>query len=403
MENYNSFFQILESKEKKEFEILFEDKTTWYNTNQRNEQDWRKSQHKINAFDDSLKNFINLQNDDYDENICDLSYIRFPPINITGFFNGIYIEKMLQLYSTTFYGYAYFSGYFKHNLYLASATFYDNVIFDHAIIEGLLDLSNTKIIKHISMNDVSVFKIDFKNIDFKNISFFNVTGYKNNKIPISSNNFINKESARIIKSHFEKQGNIIESNKYFSIEQEKYIEYLWNKNSLEYNKKAILTTLYLNKISSNFGNDWVRSLFLLFLTSHIFMIIYMYLDNILGLLENGKEIKHFNDLKHISYVGYMLLAWLFAYISTFYHKENKKKYLSIWICWLLSIILAYFWGKGEILSINNYIVQLVNPINAFKDMDLYKGVEFYAVIVRVTILTIIYQLVVAFRQNTRRG
>ena len=50
----------------------------------------------------------------------------------------------------------------------------------------------------------------------------------------------------------------------------------------------------------------------------------------------------------------------------------------------------------------NYIIQLTNPINAFKNMNLYDGIEIYGAIVRITVITIMYQFIVAFRQNTRR-
>jgi len=48
-------------------------------------------------------------------------------------------------------------------------------------------------------------------------------------------------------------------------------------------------------------------------------------------------------------------------------------------------------------------MELINPLNVFKkDYELYKGHEFWAMVVRIITVYLFYQFAIAFRQNTRR-
>ncbi len=102
----------------------------------------------------------------------------------------------------------------------------------------------------------------------------------------------------------------------------------------------------------------------------------------------------------ILYVCIMMISWVLIYMSTFF----KYKKLIFWILLIMGMItgIVALYIYDNVLSIQNYIIQLTNPVNAFKNMNLYEGIEIYGAFVRIVIVTIIYQFIVAFRQNTRR-
>ena len=231
----------------------------------------------------------------------------------------------------------------------------------------------------------------------ENSNLLKLTGQKNStKIPLIADNFANKESARVIKAHFEKQNNITEANKYFALEQELYLEELKSKE--EYIQRI---PVLLNKWVSNFGIDWIRALLFLIMFGYIAMLGYVGLDSGLSWLGDDKDklVIHFKASKYVAYIVFMAFAWFFIYLVT-YFKEEKWYLLGIGV---LIGSLAVFTNWGDVRTLTNYIVQITNPINAFKNIELYKGIEFYAVFVRISVAAIIYQLIVAFRQNTRRS
>ena len=97
--------------------------------------------------------------------------------------------------------------------------------------------------------------------------------YNYSKLNFSSI-FTNKETARIIKSHYEKHHNIIEANKYFVIEQEKYFEELsWGK---DFGTKLVV---WLNKIISNHQTSWPKVLRVILIYILIVFIGYEYFTN----------------------------------------------------------------------------------------------------------------------------
>jgi len=275
----------------------------------------------------------------------------------------------------------------KHHLHFGNAIFHKKVNFNKSIFEKRIDFLETKFYcnvtfggvkfkdeasfwdskayqliafysitcsKIFSINKLFFNKIDIHNAQFTEANFLELSGYQDKKnTSLYKTNFANKESARLIKAHFEKQGNITEANKYFVIEQEKYLEELKDKaNITEGNKPIKLIPLYLNKYISNFGTDWIRAVLVLLVFAVVSNFIY-------GL---------FND-KLVSIFPLTSLNWI----------ENIKDYL-------------------------NTLVKMVNPLNAFKAKDnIFEDYEFFGAIVRIGSAAIIYQIIIAFRQFTRRA
>lgn len=432
MARNETIYQLLFEKDREKYDILFEPKDTWY-TDNNGEQDWSNSQDKIEKFDEAFIYILQILNT---QNIIDLTYIHFPPLTFNNFLMEInkYIrfdhahfygntyfspvifhdwavfsdcifhaiadfglakfEKESTFFNTIFKGKAYFAGIkFHHDCNFGKTEFRTNATFQNSLFDKLFDLQNIKITT-----------LDLVNARFDNTNLLGISAYDevySNGKPLTKGNFANKETARLIKGHLDSHNNITESNKYFALEQELYLDELKDPNSTEPNRWQTIITLTLNKYVSNFGTDWLRSLAVLIIFGYIVMIGYMGLDTF-GYLENDKEknIKHFAINIYWSYSLLMIIGWGFIYNYTF----TKNKFMAIaglvLIGWILFIANIY---NLEPRAFTNYIVQITNPIGAFKDVELYKGIEFYATIVRITIAVMIYQLIVAFRNNTRRS
>lgn len=112
------------------------------------------------------------------------------------------------------------------------------------------------------------------------------------KIKIYSGN-TNRETYRIIKNSFDKVGNNIEANKFFSLEMRQY--------KVELSKQPIsqeTVIFWLNKNISNFGMSYIRPVFLILIFSIIYQgLISAYHNNILYKIapEYNSYISFFSD------------------------------------------------------------------------------------------------------------
>ncbi len=293
---------------------------------------------------------------------------------------------------------------FRNNANFRNTNFSDIAYFRNVKFSNLADFSSCGFAQKLILRDSKIGILKLDDIEVENPNFLNMSAYHeecpNGKI-LTKVNFANKETVRLIKAHLEMQNNITESNKYFALEQELYLDELLKPISTEPNKWQTIITLFLNQYVSHFGTDWLRSLMVLIITGYIVIMGYMGLDAF-GYLENDKDnsIKHFAIDTYWAYSLLMIIGWGFIYNYTL----SKNKYMVMaglsLIGWIFFIANIY---NLEPRAFTNYIVQITNPIGAFKDVELYKGIEFYATIVRITIAVMIYQLIVAFRNNTRRS
>lgn len=88
---------------------------------------------------------------------------------------------------------------------------------------------------------------------------------------------------------------------------------------------------------------------------------------------------------------YGILAYLFYYFKT-------------WILFGL-LVLSYICMLifiPDIRSISNDISKLINPLNIFKAKDYFEHIAPYGMFVKLIMSVLIYQFIMAFRQNTRR-
>ncbi|MEQ1741060.1 MAG: hypothetical protein ABL869_00940 [Candidatus Nitrotoga sp.] len=99
-------------------------------------------------------------------------------------------------------------------------------------------------------------------LDIEHVNLKESPNFLNAKInPTNSN----RETFRIIKNSFDEIGNHIEANKFFVLEMKKYKEELAGTN--QYQERCIL---FLNEIISNFGQSYMRPIFMMIAASFIY-------------------------------------------------------------------------------------------------------------------------------------
>ena len=231
--------------------------------------------------------------------------------------------------------------------------------------------------------------INLENSHFIHAKFLNLQNKQGKNL--YKENFSNKESARIIKDHFEKQNNITEANKYFALEQNKYLEEL--KESIYENNYKDFLVVWLNKYVSYFGTDWIRPLLVIFIFGFLASLLY---NLPIFLPKDPKDMKLFTEFKNIipwTWAG----LWYSIMIYIFYH---YKKWLCLFSSIIIYVILLIF--IPELRAFTNDMSKLINPLNIFKSKDYFEHIAPYGMFVKLIMATLIYQFIMAFRQNTRR-
>lgn len=112
----------------------------------------------------------------------------------------------------------------------------------------------------------------YSGLDIEHINLKESPNFLNTNInPINTN----RETFRIIKHSFDKIGNQIEANKFFSHEMDKYRE------DLKYlqNKKQEKFILFLNKYISNFGQSYICPIFWILVMGGVFCILVLGYEN----------------------------------------------------------------------------------------------------------------------------
>ena len=416
-----------------EYNILFEDKANWLNQGYSSSEIHRladkaftkefekllKEQKKYEDYKKALAKTINIQSK-FEK--IDLSHIQFINYHFYENMNTMFSFSNCKFYGTTsfmkstlhkkvyfdnaiFYGYADFKNVtFEHyvnfkvttfkdeaNFWKATfnddtnfryATFQGETIFQHAIFNEV-DFSYSKAKSYIDFSESNFQKINLENSHFVNAKFLNLQNKQGKHL--YKENFSNKESARIIKDHFEKQNNIIEANKYFALEQNKYLEEL--KKSIHKNHYKDFLVLWLNKYVSYFGTDWMRPLLSMFIFGYLASLGY-------GFFQIGTESIDFTNSK-------LLLIGAFLYSLLVYYFYHKK----LWVALIASILVfaSLLLGDSHLQDTNNNISKLINPLNIFKPkVNYFENIAIYGMLVKLGMSVLIYQFIMAFRQNTRR-
>ncbi len=286
-------------------------------------------------------------------------------------FNNAIFKDKAKFFRTKFYDYASFN----------KTKFHSDVSFENAISKDLF-----------YFHDVSIGKLDLIGFHYEKANFLILTNINESNPILTKNNFKNKDTARILKAHFEQQNNITEANDYFIIEQEFYIKLLHKDNTSYSNKTINLISLLFNKYVSNHGTDWGRVLIVLFGIGFLLSFIYTFF-----------HIQFPQDVIFNKNEKKLLISGIFFSIIIYYlfYKNQRIHKLLLFIS-----IMYYIQGMFEfdiLQSTNNKILTLVNPLNIFKsNKDYFKDITLYGIFVKVIISTLVYQFIMSFRNSTRR-
>jgi uncharacterized protein YjbI with pentapeptide repeats len=188
--------------------------------------------------------------------------------------------------------------------------------------------------------------VNFRNTTFKSgldIEHINLKEYPNFLNASLTPTNTNRETFRIIKHSFDKIGNQLEANKFFVYEMNKY------KAELKYSKLSQQKIIfYLNKYSSDFGNNYLWPIGWIFAFAFLFY---------------GLQIGHKNNLL---YKIYEPTNQIIAAISGFFNNGAKA----------------------------------VLPFSKFLEVN--KGMEFVSLIFYIIFGILIWQTIVAVKRHTKR-
>ncbi|MDZ7820019.1 MAG: pentapeptide repeat-containing protein [Aliarcobacter sp.] len=285
--------------------------------------------------------------------IQDASFYNTKFQDLADFYQTIFHKVNFE--RTDFWNISVFSeSHFKCDVNFSYVKFWGKAIFRDTIIEGSLNLRDS------IFNDEA--------------NFLNITKEKidKDKEPIDIN-VANRETARVIKNFYDNSNNIIEANRFYKLEMEKREEEL---------KKDIKSNLWewlifkFHEISSNHSQDWLLSLFWIFIISF------------------GVEV--FKKIEVIYYSLAIILPLIFI-LFIFEFKSNKTVFnvLLIGIGLFFYILYGYVTKDYKLYCFSNNL----NPFSIMTGVDKLNILE---LLYKVIIAYLLYQFIISIRQNTRR-
>jgi len=286
----------------------------------------------------------------------------------------------------------------------------DNLRFDKSFIikkikEGYLNLECTNVVfnsavvlKGITINNLVLNEVEFSeetffyDVKFNNkLNFIDTYFYKNVYFDVSDILVENRRTARIIKDSFEQQNNIIEANKFYKLEMDKM------EDELKWDEKPIKKLIFkIHGLSSNHSQNWILP-FLLILIFGLIYSIFSYDEIINNVEDNKKLIDSIN--KHIDNPFQTILLWvlIFCSVSSFFIGIFKKELVYKYLFFTLLMGSFYIGYTNDIQFI--LFAYNINPFSIMTSSDILTGI---ALLFKITIAYLIYQLIVSIRQNTRR-
>lgn len=174
-------------------------------------------------------------------------------------------EKLAEFYGSTFEQFKIFKSIFT-----------DYTGFEQCEFGKKYDIENQYIANFKYVTFLSF--VNFRNTEFKSGLLFEDTNLK------ESPNFLNseisfentsRETFRIIKYSFDKLGNHIEANKYFSLEMKKYKEEL----STDRNWSQERFIFWFNEKVSNYGQNYLKATMWLLISSFLYTLLIILSEN----------------------------------------------------------------------------------------------------------------------------
>ena len=275
---------------------------------------------------------------------------------------------------------------FKNLFIFEDCTISKNITFQNITFNKTTSFINTKFLGefnliHTRFDDLALFNdVDVNTLLLDN-TFFNKEA---NFLKIEVTN-LDRETARIIKYSFEKQGNIIESNKFYAKEMEERRKEL--AITIEDKKEKSLKTwkdyfvFKVHGITSNHSQDWLLSLYWIFIVGSTAFFYELYF-----LIESSYNILN------MATISIFLISPLIINIVI----ENKfGKYSKCYLFLIYSLNHVYIQiFKSD--TITTSFSEVINPFQKITDISLIE------LIFKVMIGYLVYQFIISIRQNTRR-
>jgi len=290
-------------------------------------------------------------------------------------FENVKFEKEVEFKGTQF----------KSDVMFSSSKFENFSSFEDAIFSEKIDFENTIAKDLFYFHNVKLGQINLIGSYLDKANFLRLKNNNESSRVLTKDNFSNKDSARIIKTHFEKENNITEANIYFVLEQEFFLDLLSKKNSAYPNQRIDKVSLLFNKYVSNFGTDWVRVLIIILVFGFLASLGYAFFEQTCTYFSSHKS----------WFIGGLVFSFI---LYMFYLLKHIKLFL-----FTLSIYILLFIFLPSIRELTNNIATLINPLNVFKpNKEYFKDIVIYGVFIKGVVATLIYQFIISFRNTTRR-
>lgn len=218
-------------------------------------------------------------------------------------------------------------------------------------------------------------KLNLKDAIFEDSAkFLEVSSKPRIEVPI---NVANRETARIIKDFYEKSNNIIEANRFYALEMKE------REKELSANKWANFPdyiTFKIHAITSNHSQSWLLSLYWIIVVSFIYV-------NLKSIFLSSMLVSHL-----LFYFAFALIIYDF-FIK--YKRKISQMFFRLFIIFLL--LLSY-----QLHSKDFYLTQFSKSVNPSLIIRYKEDMNLLALIYKIIITYLVYQLIISIRQNTRR-
>ena len=336
-------------------------------------------------------------------------------------FNGTTFQDIVSFNGSQFHNETYFSGTIFQNIAVfSSLKNSDNLYFDFIKLqkESWIDFSNFNL-RELKLNTIQNFssyvrltnvkianKFELKNTNLgkSELNKFDLSECKEILIQDSSfygtifNNVIwgkiteerfkgSRDIFRQLKYVLEQQGNIIDANRFYSLEMKEYKKELEDKGWFsEYGQDKLVFLLHEN--ISNYSQTWVLPLVWFFVVGISFTLL---------------KIIHTTEFEPFKRWEILLpILLVFAYVIGRGSTERIQRFKDAKLQFYFpSIVLILFF----IFFVNNPLNEFANLINPFRSLtndENYKGLEFLWFLHKSITAFIIYQFIVTLRRQTRR-
>lgn len=301
---------------------------------------------------------------------------------------------------------------FEEEVDFTSLRFANNITFKETCnLKKGINFSNNSFTHNITVKAVNNININCQNaifdkyIDFSNLQInsllLNNTTFNGNisllgstlSLPLDLTNTIiksninllnfncevaNRQTARIIKNEFDKQGDIINANIFYAKEMKQREKEL-QKDLKEGQNFFEYLVFKLHGLSSNHSQDWLLALF--------WMISFSFISSFIKIL----------DCSEFTLVEKTIISSIIFSIIVFIniHISNTKKIYYV-ICSIIYYFLYSILTKDYTLNIFS---NMINPSSIMIGKD---ELTFGILIYKITLAYLIYQLIISIRQNTRR-